>query len=138
MCDATNKPDQMSSAVLPCREVRIVSDIDGANVRQLTSDEALEQKPAWCADGSRIAYVCDATGNYEIWPADVEGREKRQSTQNDCLGSDPAWSPDRKHIAFTSFRTGELQVWVMAADGTAARQLTTGPGAREPTWRIIQ
>ncbi len=71
--------------------------------RNLTRSQGVrERAPSWSPDGRWIAYLSDATGEYEIYvrPQDGSG-EARQLTQASSVWMDRlVWSPDSKKIAF--------------------------------------
>ncbi len=72
-------------------------------VRNLTGTPGVrEMDAAWSPDGRSIAYLSDASGEYEIYvrPADGSGEARRLTTDGDIWRFAPAWSPDSKKIAF--------------------------------------
>lgn len=75
---------------------------DGA-VRNLTqTDGVREHSPAWSPDGKWIAYLSDATGEYEIWlrAQDGSGTPRQITRDGDVWRFAPAWSPDSKRLAW--------------------------------------
>ncbi|QIL74638.1 PD40 domain-containing protein [Hymenobacter sp. HDW8] len=84
--------------------------------RNLThSDGAHERYPAWSPDGTQIAYVSDASGEYELQVHDQRGIKPAQSYS---LGPPsfyyhPLWSPDSKKIAYTDKK---LNLWYLDLD----------------------
>ena len=58
--------------------------------------------PTWSPDGKWIAYLSDATGEYEIYvrPAGAAARRGGSPRTAGCGASRPAWSPDSKKLAF--------------------------------------
>jgi dipeptidyl aminopeptidase/acylaminoacyl peptidase len=72
--------------------------IDGSNVRQLTSGDRSSGSPRWSPDGKRIAFT---TGG-QIWVMENDGDDKKQLTRIATGAGGPVWSPDGNLIAFTS------------------------------------
>ncbi|MBL8889027.1 MAG: PD40 domain-containing protein [Planctomycetaceae bacterium] len=80
--------------------------------RNLTnSNGSFERDPAWSPDGRWIAYLSDATGEYELYVMQSDGRgETRQLTKGgSAFRYSPQWSPDSKSILFGD-KTGSLYI----------------------------
>jgi TolB protein len=109
---------------------------DGSGQIQLTTNQTRELSPAWSPDGTTIALVSDASGDYEIWVMQADGAGLTQLTNSPGLDASPAWSPDGRYIAFTTNRSGVLEIWVMSADGTDQRLVEHADGGVcDPAWR---
>ena len=104
-----------------------VMDTDGANPRNLTNHEALDETPDWSPDGNRIAFSSDRDGNWEIYVMNPDGTNPINLTNHPAKDGRPDWSPDGHQIAFTSYRDGNLEIYVMNADGTNPINLTNHP-----------
>ena len=74
---------------------------DGAT-RNLTETPGVrEMAPAWSPDGRWIAYLSDATGEYEIYVRPAGPGEARRVTSGGVIWRfDPVWSPDSRKLAF--------------------------------------
>jgi Tol biopolymer transport system component len=73
-------------------------DVDGSDLKQLTSGDRSHSSPRWSPDGDHIAYT---TGG-QIWVMEEDGDDKKQVTKIATGAGGPVWSPDGKWIAFTS------------------------------------
>ncbi len=64
---------------------------------------AADRSPIWSADGKKIAWFSDASGEYQLLIGDQEGLEKPKviSFEKPTFFFKPAWSPDGKYISFT-------------------------------------
>ena len=71
-----------------------------AIARRLTTDSALDSRPAWSPDGKFIAFNSDPNGNSDIFLMTPDGGNLLNLTNNDAAEWHPAWSPDGKFIAF--------------------------------------
>lgn len=83
-----------------------------------------DQGAAYSPDGTKIAFMNNYDGDYEICVMNADGTGTKQLTKNSALDAYPSWSPDGTKIAFTSNRDGDLDIWVMNADGSEQRNIT--------------
>ncbi len=70
-------------------------------------------------DGTRIAYVSNASGSWEIWSADSDGARKTPLTgfKGPVVGT-VHWSPDGRQLTFDARPRGHSSVYLMNADGS--------------------
>ena len=122
--------------------VRIVHLVDlTARQLELPSGVRGARSPAWCPDGTRMAFVGTAapepqTGQNDIYLMNLSDGETTNLTNGSVpFIAMPAWSPDGKEIAFVSDRGGDMAVYRMAADGSTVTRVTDSSGADvEPAW----
>ncbi|MBC7810939.1 MAG: PD40 domain-containing protein, partial [Burkholderiales bacterium] len=84
-----------------------VMEIDGSNVRRLTSNRADDRDPAWSPDGTQIAFVSARDGFLEVYVTDTAGSALRQLTDSSENKRKPVWSPDGSYIVFNGTIDGE-------------------------------
>jgi len=70
--------------------------------RNLTETPGVrEMSPTWSPDGKWIAYLSDASGEYELYVRPQGGGEARRLTTDGGVWKlAPAWSPDSKKLAY--------------------------------------
>ena len=68
--------------------------------------------PTWSPDGSKVAYLADVRGNFEVFAVALDFGVPEQVTFHPANEFSPAWSPDGSLIAFASDRTGASEIWV--------------------------
>jgi Tol biopolymer transport system component len=84
---------------------------------------------------SRIAFVSNRDGNWDIYVMNADGSQKRNLTNHPSFDSYPSWSPDGTKLVFYSDRDGDREVYVMNADGSNQTRLTNDAAAdHSPAW----
>jgi len=112
-----------------------IADYDGANVQQLTRDNAISVAPALSPDGKRLAYTGYQSGYADIYVIDLVSGSRRAIVRYPGTNSGAAWSPDSSRIACTVSRDGNPELYVVNANGGGARRLTRTRGVESsPTW----
>lgn len=111
-------------------------DINEKSFKKLFSDGYDNSQSVWLPDSSKIVYVSNKSGSYQIWGMNIDGSDSKQLTKTLGYNGNPCCSPDGKEIAFVSSRTGSEQLWIMDIDGSNQRQITFLPGeAKDPVWK---
>ena len=113
--------------------------VDGSNVRRLTTNPALDFDPAWSPDGGRLAFASTRDAdNYEIYVMNADGTGQTRLTNDPVVEYNPAWSPDGRRIAFHSFRGPPAQyqnLYTMNPDGSGVERITqTQRNDWNPAW----
>lgn len=72
--------------------------IDGSNIKQITTGTSSNSSPRWSPDGKLIAYVSGG----QVWTMEPDGDDRKQITRISTGAGNPVWSPDGKWIAFGS------------------------------------
>ena len=103
--------------------------LDGTDLRQLTTNLGNNGDPVWSPDGSLISFGSDREGGdkVNIFIMRADGSEVTQLTHFDASyeAGDTSWSRDGKQIAFEYDINGKKQsdpnafaeIWTMNADG---------------------
>ncbi len=95
---------------------------DGTGTQAVTADTYDSISPALSPDGTKLAYVTNRDGNYEIYVKEVDAPAASPGTRLTYHGGEdnyPAWSPDGNKLVF-SRRVGGAQpdIYIMDADGS--------------------
>lgn len=78
-----------------------VSDLDGSNEINLSSNAAYDGWPAWSPDSKLIAFTSNRTGPQnvgQVFSVASDGTGLRQVTRGPWSYTQPSWSPDGKRI----------------------------------------
>ena len=105
----------------------------------VASSTRMEQGPSYSPDGSRIAFLSNRSGSYEIWVSGKDGKDLVQLTNSVYPGGTdrPRWSPDGSKIVYASRPEGvnTTDIFIIAASGGAPQRLTDDPGSeQDPSW----
>jgi TolB protein len=111
-----------------------VMNVDGSNLRRLTTHPDSETSPTWSPSGTQIAFVSDrlGVGREQIFIMNVDGSGLYRLPIPDNQVDRPTWAPaPYNEIAYTA-RTGpgyDIKVHELTTGTT--RQLTFGEGTNE-------
>lgn len=121
---------------------------NGSSTRRLTKGQSASLpdniwafRPAWAPDGERLAYVSDATSQFnQVWLINKDGASRRQLT-SEGLGIQWAdslsWEPSGDRIAVTAARSMSepSQIYLVdVAKGGSEKFTTHNNGAFDPAW----
>lgn len=109
--------------------------LSASPIQQLTSDRAVDIRPAWSPDGRRIAFQSGRNGNYQVYLMDADGSAEQRLSAEGMDDRHPAWSPDGKNIAVASGGDAQREVWIIEVETGARTQVSQrGVVASFPTW----
>ena len=74
-------------------------DVDGKNLRQLTTHPDADMNPRWMPDGKSILFISLRSGSAQVWRISVDGGESEQVTKMPLDVGCLVVSPDGKKIA---------------------------------------
>jgi tricorn protease len=82
-----------------------VANIDGTEVRRLTSDEGIESNPVFSPDGKYIAFSAEYDGNVDVYLIPVEGGIPKRLTWHPYTDIVRSFTPDGSRVLFISQRS---------------------------------
>ncbi|HEX5849244.1 MAG TPA: CSLREA domain-containing protein [Rubrobacter sp.] len=103
---------------------------DGTGLKQLTKNNLNDFAASYSADGKKIVFQSDRTGNFEVFVMNADGTAQTNLTKNPATDTRPSFSPEGKKILFDSARgstPNNRDVFIMNSDGTGQKPLTTDP-----------
>jgi dipeptidyl aminopeptidase/acylaminoacyl peptidase len=112
-------------------EIRIARVEDGT-VRGLTGTPKMHDAvPAWSPDGTRVAYLSERSGHWELHLAGVE---ERQLTSVHADHSEHRWHPDGTRLVAVRGRRNRFELVVIDAASGEAEVVATGGSWSAPHW----
>jgi tricorn protease len=112
--DASISPTGVRVAFEARGDIYTVAAADGS-YRNLTQSSGVhERNPAWSPDGAHIAWLSDASGEYQLMIGDQRGEGEPRAIALPSLAyfSDPVWSPDARHLLL---QDSQAKLWVVDA-----------------------
>lgn len=107
------------------------ADVDGSNLRRLTSAPGYDAEGSYSADGRQIVFTSARDGDLEIYVMDADGSRPRRITHGKGYDGGPFFSPDADEILYRGDRRDDeemnLQLRIVNADGTNDRAITDNP-----------
>jgi TolB protein len=101
-----------------------ISERNGSQSRQLTSDAFLDQQPVVSIDGRYIIFQSNRSGARNLWRMDIDGTNLKQLTDGKYVDQSPVCSPDGHFVLFMSDRSGASTIWKVGIDGGSPTQVT--------------
>jgi serine/threonine protein kinase len=101
-----------------------ISNRDGSETKQLTTDPFIDQQPSVCSDGRYIVFQSNRSGSRNIWRIDADGSNAKQLTEGSHDDASPVCSADGRFVVFASLRSGKSTIWKVGIDGGSPVQLT--------------
>jgi TolB protein len=143
--DCPPKPDYSRGyvwALFPGFDI-LIADLDGSNVRPLTTTARYDAEATIRKDGM-IVFTSLRDGDLDIYTMDQNGKDVKRLTNELGYDGGPFWSYDGKQIVFRAYhpetekekadylallkddliRPTKLDIWVMNADGSNKRRVT--------------
>ena len=106
-----------------------ISNVDGTNLRQMTSMGGSQCSNAqWAPNGQSILFNSTREGTSDLYLLFPTTGEVRRLTMDPAEEVEAHWARDGQSIYFGSNRSGRFEIWRMHADGSATTQITTRGG----------
>jgi TolB protein len=119
-------------SVVAGREQLFISEIDGKDAWQLTTDSLDHEDPAWSPDGKQIAFVALTKTSERIMLMPAVGGPGRPVSPATERAIHPNWAPDSRHLAWCTDddlappRKNDSDIKVIDLETSRIRLLITG------------
>lgn len=105
-----------------------IMDYDGANVQNLTGDDAIVLAPRFSPDGSRVLYTSYETGFPRIYVLDIGTSQRRVlESEEGTMSFAPRFAPDGRTIVYSISQAGNTDIYARNIDGGTPVRLTSAP-----------
>jgi TolB protein len=82
----------------------------------LTRSPGLDDYPAYSPDGSRLAFVSNRDGQFEVYLAAADGSGPVNVSRHPLRDTFPTWSPDGRGVTFVSNREGGFELYTQVLE----------------------
>ena len=101
-----------------------VMDLDGENLRQLTTDKGIATAPAWDRPGRRLLFTSYRTRQPNLYVLDVDGGRTAAITTGPALEIGGAFTPDGSRIVTSLTENRDSDLVEFSTQGQLIRRLT--------------
>ena len=101
-----------------------VSDYDGYNAKQLTSDKSIALLPRWSPLGDKILFNSYKEGGAMLYMLDFIARNFRKISGRNGLNIGASWAPDGDKVALTLSHKGNPDIYSIDLNGNIIDKLT--------------
>jgi TolB protein len=106
------------------RKEIFVSDYDGHDVQQITSDKSIALFPRWSPTGDRIVYNSYKDGGPMLYLKEFSSGDVRRISARKGLNIGAAWSAGGKRLALTLSHKGNPDIFTIDLEGKIMDRLT--------------
>jgi len=107
-----------------------LANVDGSNLRRLTSHEASDANARWMPDGKSILFLSTRSGSSQVWRIPRDGGEAEQVTREPLDVANLVIAPDGDSIAYT------MEVFPDAKTPAATKERLDEIAARKATGQV--
>lgn len=100
-----------------------VIDVEGRNLRHVTSGDYKRVVPSWSRDGLAIYFASNVTGDWQVWRHELSTGQETQITHHGGFAAFEAY--DAKTLYYTKFSGGGI--WSVPVEGGTEQNLTETP-----------
>ena len=105
------------------------------NIKPLLNDSVKISNPVLSPDGSKLAYMSEDFGNWDIYIHNLETGETVNVTNSPAIEGFPAWSPNGNKLAFMSSTQNNRDIYTSNLDGSDLVRITSEESIEsEPIW----
>ncbi|OEK00869.1 protease [Roseivirga sp. 4D4] len=105
-----------------------ITDLNGQNLKRITSTPAIESEPQFSPDGNWIAFSSNRSGNTAVYIVSKEGGTPKRLTWQPSAAIVRGWTPDGKRILYASSRetapSGYNRLWTVPVEGGPSTMLS--------------
>jgi Tol biopolymer transport system component len=97
--------------------------------QQVTRKSTLDWRPSLSADGRKLVFLSDRTGQLHVWSKDLGSGVERQLTLTTTTETWCSMNPDGSKVAYEIYENNKPIIYVMPASGGGAEKVCEDCGA---------
>lgn len=105
-----------------------ITDLNGNNLKRITSTPAIESEPQFSPDGNWIAFSSNRSGNTAAYVVSKDGGTPKRLTWQPSAAIVRGWTPDGKSVLYASSRetapSGYNRLWTVPVAGGPSTMLS--------------
>ncbi|MGO9121852.1 MAG: Tol-Pal system beta propeller repeat protein TolB [Desulfomonilaceae bacterium] len=118
----------------PPKEI-FAMDVDGGDLRQVTSTGTINMSPKWAPDGRSILFTSYLNHNPDLWSLDLESMDLRPVSNRPGINAAARFSPSGDAVALSLSFNGVPNIFTITPEGHIINRLTNSRGNDiSPTW----
>lgn len=99
-------------------------DIDGENIKRITSDESIALFPRWCPQGDRLLFNSYMEGGAMLYHKDMRNGKVKRISARKGLNIGASWAPDGKSAALTLSHGSNPDIFRIDLEGKVLEKIT--------------
>ena len=124
---SSNRNSLINNLNIDDSEIFVV-DLGSFDIQQLTKARDYSETPDWSPDSTKIAFMSNRDGDWDIYIMNSDGTGKDVNITNNTFSERfPSWSHDGKFIVYHSDRDGNNNLYIYIVDTGEEIQLTNKP-----------
>jgi len=109
-------------------------DLATQQLKQLTTDDAIDTEASWSPDGRTVNFTSDRAGGPQVYRVSVNGGRPERVSYEGVYNARPRLSPDGKTIAVVYGQSNTYRIGAVDAANGNLRILTTGKLDESPSF----
>ena len=111
------RPIDLHTGQEACPYLGLLPLVAGGEMRRLTEDAARDASPSIAADGNKVVFVSNRSGNAGLWIKDLESGREMALTPSPAGKFYPVITPDGLKVAYGVLENQKEAIYVIGSGG---------------------